>query len=384
MTMNCKRLVLGLAFAMLAMVRVGDAEALTTGTSATSAILVELGTGAVLLEKDSHIRIPPASMSKLMTLEVVFRALTENRLTLDDTFPVNEGAWKKGGSKMYVEVGDDIRVEDLIRGIIVSSGNDACIVIAEGFDGSEELFAKRLNHRGRELGLTGSNFTNASGWPDPGHYMTAKDLTTLATHIIKTYPQYLPLFAETEFTWEGITQQNRNPLLFMNIGSDGLKTGYTEEAGFSLVGTAVRDDRRLLLVVAGLETSRVRAMESRRLIEWGFREFASRTFFKAGEPIAEADVWMGDKAKVNLVVSEDMRGLAPVSELGRAAVTLRTTEPVAAPIEAGQQLGTVEVAFPDGLRFTKPVVAAEPVEQGGILVKTLTLMERTFFGDGSE
>ncbi len=375
------RLLAPAAIALAALFAV-PGHALTTDTPARSAMLLELGTGAPLLRKGADERIPPASMSKLMTLEVVFRALKEGRLTLDDEFEVSEAAWRMGGSKMFVRVDSRVRIEDLIRGIVVSSGNDACLVVAEGMDGSEEAFAERLNRRAREIGLTGSNFTNASGWPHPDHYMTPRDLAALAGHIVRSYPQYMPYFEETEFTWEGITQTNRNPLLFADIGADGLKTGHTSEAGYSLVGTAVRNDRRLVLVVAGLDSAKQRASESRRLLEWGFREFDVGTFFRPGEELAEARVWMGAKPQVALTPGRPLIGSAAVTDLTAARATVAWHDPVQAPVEKGQELGTVTVTLPDGPAYAVPLVATESVERGGFFIRLLDLLDHAFSGGG--
>lgn len=217
------------------------APAVALDTSARAALVIDARTGARLLEKNADQPIPPASMSKLMTLDLVFEALSEGRLSLDDTFRVSRKASRMGGSKMFVREGDAIRVEDLLRGVIVQSGNDACVVLAEGLAGSEEAFARRMTERAHELGMTGSRFANATGWPHPEQVMTPEDLVFLARRIIQRFPEYYHFFSETEFTWEGITQRNRNPLLALDIGADGLKTGHTEEAGYGLVGSAVRD-----------------------------------------------------------------------------------------------------------------------------------------------
>ena len=362
----------------------GGAWALSTNARASHAILVDLSTAAILLEKDADAPIPPASMSKLMTLEVVFRALSEGRLSLDDQFLVSRKAYQMGGSKMFVGLEKLIRVEDLIRGIIISSGNDACIVIAEGFDGSEKAFAERLNRRAAQLGLLNSHFTNSSGWPDPQHRMSARDLAMLTTHIVRTYPQMFPIFSEAEFTWEGIKQSNRNPLLYAEIGADGMKTGYTRESGYSLVGTAVRGERRLVLVLAGIETLKARTAESRRLIEWGFREFKNGTFYEAGEIVGRAKVWMGEEGTVGLEVGETVRGTVPASHQEEAVATISIREPVEAPVEKGQQIGTITVEFPDGPSFNAPLVASDAVGKGNLFIRALTLLEHALFGESKE
>ena len=231
-------------------------------TPARAAIVMDLSSGATLMEKNADTPLPPASMSKLMTLNMVFEALAEGRLSLDDEFPVSERAWRKGGSKMFTEVGDRIRVEDLIMGVTVQSGNDACIVLAEGLAGTEAAFAERMNERAREIGLENSHFLNATGWPDPGHEMSVRDLARLAARIVTEFPDHHRFFSIMEFTWEGITQQNRNPLLYLDIGADGMKTGHTEASGYGLTATVERDGRRVVMVVNGLESARQRAVEA--------------------------------------------------------------------------------------------------------------------------
>ena len=252
-----RNLPLNLGFAIAAILAVVlPTQAATMETQAEEAFLVDFQTGAVLLDKNADVRMPPSSMSKMMTAYMVFERLKDGRLSLDDELPVSEKAWRKGGSKMFVEVGDQVRVEDLLRGVIVQSGNDACIVLAEGLAGSEEAFAEQMTAKGREIGLTGSNFTNATGWPDENHYVTARDLATLAERIIVDHPEYYHYYSEKEFTWNDIRQGNRNPLLYRNVGADGLKTGHTEAAGYGLTASAMQNGRRLLLVVNGLPSVR--------------------------------------------------------------------------------------------------------------------------------
>ncbi|MEM8785953.1 MAG: D-alanyl-D-alanine carboxypeptidase family protein [Pseudomonadota bacterium] len=288
-----------------------SAQAKSVDTIAKHAVLLDTEHGDILFEKQADTPMPPASMSKLMTLEVLFNALKEGRVGLDDTFFVSEKAWRKGGSKMFVEVNTQVAVSDLLRGIIVQSGNDACIVVAEGLAGSEEAFAVQMNARAKAIGLTGSNFTNASGWPDPDHRMSARDLAVLANHIVETYPEYYSIFQETEFTYSGIRQYNRNPLLRLNVGVDGMKTGHTEESGYGLVSTAERDGRRLVLVVNGLESELQRKSESARLLEVGFLQFQPVMVYSRGEIVGEVPVWLGQVDEVPLAPSEDVRFYLP-------------------------------------------------------------------------
>ena len=360
-----------------------DAQAQTMATSARSAILLDAGTGTALLIKEPDLPLPPASMSKLMTIEVVFQAIREGRLSLDDTFPISRRASRMGGSKMFIREGDVVRIEDLLRGIIVLSGNDACIAVAEGISGSEEAFADLLNFRARELGLENSVFANASGWPHPDHRMTTRDIAELSLHIIREYPDLYPMFKETEFTWEDIKQSNRNPLLYRNVGADGLKTGHTQESGYSLAASAVRGDRRLVLVIAGLESARNRAEEAQRLIAWGFREFVSGIVFDAGEPIAEAEVWMGSDAKVDLVLAEPLRATLQISRSGARAV-VQFEEPVVAPVAQGQRIGTLTLFTPGDGPKAVPLVAANDVAPGGFFVRAGTLIRSLLVPGQSE
>ena len=266
-TLPILSLCLGLSAALLWPALAPPAQALET--RAREAFLIDVTTGTVLLEKDADVSMPPASMSKIMTAYLVFGALKEGRISLDDKLPVSEKAWRKGGSKMFVEVGSEVSVEDLLRGVIVQSGNDACIVLAEALAGSEEAFAEQMTRKAREIGMEGSTFTNSTGWPDPNHRMTARDLAILAERMVQDFPDFYHYYSEREFTYNGIRQGNRNPLLYKNLGADGLKTGHTEEAGYGLTASAERDGRRLVLVINGLESIKARSEEAERLIASG-------------------------------------------------------------------------------------------------------------------
>ncbi|HIF11177.1 MAG TPA: D-alanyl-D-alanine carboxypeptidase, partial [Sneathiellales bacterium] len=275
-------------------------------TAARHAIMVDYETGTVLLDKQSDLPIPPASMSKLMTAYLLFEQLAGGGVKLSDTFPVSEKAWRMGGSKMFVLVNSEVNVEDLIRGIVVQSGNDACIVVAEALGGSEEGFADMMNEKAVELGMTNSTFANATGWPHPDQRMSAADLATLTRHMIRDFPGYYAYFEETSFTYNEIKQSNRNPLLYNNIGADGLKTGHTVEAGYGLASSAIRDGRRLILVTAGLSSAKERASENARLINWGFKEFENYALFEKGETVIDAKVWLGSEAAIPLIVPESV------------------------------------------------------------------------------
>jgi len=338
-------------------------------TEARNAILIDMTSGAVLMEKDADVPVPPASMSKLMTVVMVFEALASGRLSLDDEFVVSEKAWKKGGSKMFVKVGDRIAVSDLLRGIIVQSGNDASIVVAEGLAGSEEEFARRMTIRARELGLENSRFRDATGWSDEGHEMSARDLAKLAELIIREYPQFYTIYSEQSFEWEGINQRNRNPLLGLGLGADGLKTGHTEAAGYGLVGSAVMGDRRLILVIAGLESASKRSIEAERLMRWGFREFETRQMLPAGAEVGTAAVWIGAAPRVPLVVKEPVVMTTPFGALRKVTGEIVYPGPVQAPIEEGKRIATLLLSAPDIKEVEVPLYAGAAVERGGMQEK---------------
>ncbi|MCW0182007.1 D-alanyl-D-alanine carboxypeptidase family protein [Zavarzinia sp.] len=352
---------LGLAIAPLSAAR---AEALET--PAREAVLIDLSTHTVLFEKNADESMVPSSMTKLMTIYILFEKLAKGAIKMEDMLPVSEKAWRMGGSKMFVRVGERVAVSDLLRGIIVQSGNDACVVVAEGLASTEEAFAAQMMAKGKELGLKGSTFRNASGWPDPEHRMTARDLMVLAEHIIEDFPQYYPLFAETSFKYNNIEQANRDPLLGVVPGADGLKTGHTDEGGYGLVGSAKRDGRRLLLVINGLNTMKERAQESARIMEWGFREFQTYTMAKKGDALAEAKVWQGEDETVPLTVAEDAR--VTLRRVDRAAMVVKVVYdgPVPAPIQAGDQIASLEISAPDMPVISLPLVAAHGVERQGV------------------
>ncbi|HEU0223417.1 MAG TPA: D-alanyl-D-alanine carboxypeptidase family protein [Paracoccaceae bacterium] len=338
-------------------------------TAARAALVVDHRTGAVLLAKNADMTLSPASMSKLMTLNMLFEALADGRLKLEDEFRVSAKAAAMGGSKMFLREGARVRVADLIRGIVVQSGNDACVVVAEGLAGSEQAFAEKMTERARQIGLVDSTFTNASGWPEPEHKMSARDLVALSRRLIQTFPEFYPYFAETEFTWEGIRQQNRNPLLYLGIGADGLKTGHTEEAGYGLVASAVKGDRRVVLMIAGLSSTTGREEEAERLVAWAFREFENRVLFKKGTPLAEAAVWLGAAESVPLVPAEDIVATLPVGMRDQVKLSAIYSGPVLAPVAEGQPLGRLVIEAPGLAPVQVPLVAGRAVEEGGYLVR---------------
>lgn len=338
-------------------------------TRATAALVIDHDSGTVLLEKNADRSLPPASMSKLMTLAMLFEALKEGRLTLNSKLRVSTKAWQMGGSKMFVKEGDSIAVEDLIRGIIVQSGNDACVVVAEGLAGSEAEFANRMTKRARKLGMTDSVFANSTGWPHPDHRMSARDLGILATHIITEYPEYYPYFAELSFEWAEITQENRNPLLYLDIGADGLKTGHTEEAGYGLVGSALQDGRRVTFVIMGLTSSSERSAEGERLTSWAFREFATETLFEKNEVITTADVWLGAANEIELVSKDDLNILIPYAARDDVTAKVVYQGPIEAPINAGDPVANLIVEIPGLADQQFPLLASESVARGGFLTR---------------
>lgn len=330
-------------------------------TSAKQAILVDTETGRILYEKNADELMPPSSMSKLMTLYVLFEQLSAGGLTLQDTFPVSEKAWRTGGSKMFVLVNTRVSVEDLIRGIIIQSGNDACVVVAEGMSGTEEAFAAMMTEKGRQIGLTHSTFRNAHGLPDPDHLMTARDLAVLAQRLTQDFPEYYPYFAEREFTYSEITQPNRNTLIGRSTGVDGLKTGATDAAGYGLVASAIRNERRLISVMNGLDSVRLRSRESERLLDWGYREFGTYKLFDAGQKVDDALVWLGDADSVPLVVENEIRLTLPRSGRRGMEVIVAYDSPAPAPVIKGSLLGRLIVRLPGEADVEFPLVAAQNV-----------------------
>ncbi|MFC3124837.1 D-alanyl-D-alanine carboxypeptidase family protein [Pseudoroseomonas globiformis] len=349
-------------------------------TQARQALLIDAATGAVLLEKNADERMPPSSMSKLMTMYVVFDLLKQGRLRMDQELPVSEAAWRMGGSKMFVELGTSINVENLAHGVIVQSGNDACVVLAEGISGSEQQFAELLNEYGTRIGLRDSHFRNATGWPDPAHRMTSRDLATLAQRLIIDFPQYYPIYSQRSFTWHDISQENRNPLLGRVSGADGLKTGHTEDAGYGLTGTVKRGDRRLILVINGLSSMRARSEEAERLIEWGFREFENVTLFRASDTVESAPVYLGEQPTVPLVGGKDLVLTLPRQWRRHLAVQIRYQQPVAAPVVRGQEIGSLVVGGEGVPSMSLPLFAGTDVSKLGLVQRIPALLGRMISG----
>ncbi|MBV9655814.1 MAG: D-alanyl-D-alanine carboxypeptidase, partial [Acetobacteraceae bacterium] len=312
-------------------------------TAAKYALVVDYTSGATLLEKEADVPMPPSSMTKLMTAYVVYGALKGGKLQLTDTLPVSERAWRMAGSKMFVQIGTSVPVEDLIRGMIVQSGNDACIVLAEGIAGSEEQFVVLMNAKAKELGLTQTNFRNATGWPDPEHRMSCRDIATLAARIIQDFPEYYHYDNEKTFTYNGIQQGNRNPLVQKGT-ADGLKTGHTDEGGFGLVASSERSGRRVIEVLNGMTSMHQRAEEAERLMEWAFREFEDVTLFTAGDVVEHAPVWLGSAASVPLVGGRNLVVTLPRGWRRNASIQVTYDGPIMAPVQRGSPLGKLTVS----------------------------------------
>ncbi len=349
-------------------------------TKAKQALVLDYETGQVLLAKEADKRMPTSSMSKVMTTYMVFDALKQGHIKLDSEFRVSDKAWAKGGSKMFVPQGKKVTVEDLLRGVIVQSGNDATIVLAEGLAESEENFARKMTAKAHEIGMKNSNFMNASGWPDPEHYSTTEDLALMARRMIEDFPEYYKLFAETEFTYSNIKQQNRNPLLYRNIGADGLKTGHTEAGGYGLIGTAVKDGRRVMMVVNGLESEKDRANESVRLIEWALDSFTNIDLVKKGDVVTQADVALGKSLSVPLVIHQDIKVTVPKVPKDSYSVEVTYKSPLVAPIAAGTEVGTFKVIVPNSESLSYPIFTAEPVEKLGVFKLTIEKIKHLLIG----
>ena len=346
-------------------------EAGAIETKAKNLILMDYDTGQYLYEKDADKMIPPASMSKLMTVYIVFAKLKDGSLSLDDIFTVSENAWRKGGaasggSTMFLAIGDKVRVEDLLKGIIIQSGNDACITVAENLSGSEEDFAVEMNKKAHELGLENSHFENATGLPHPDHKMSVEDLAKLSRILIAEFPQFYHLFSQKEFVYHNIRQGNRNPLLYSMPYADGLKTGHTEEAGFCLTASAKKGNRRLIGVMTGLSSNKERSDEANKIMSWGFREFDNYTIFKKGTEITKIPVWYGTKDEVSMVVSDDLIRTLKKNKSDDIKIKAIYDKPVKAPIKAGDKLGVIKAEISGYEDVEVPLVAAKDVAKVGV------------------
>ncbi len=348
-------------------------------TAARWALIVDYNTGATLLDKDADAPMTPSSMTKLMTAYIVYGMLKSGRLKLDQELPVSERAWRMGGSKMFVQIGSQVTVEDLIRGMIVQSGNDACIVLAEGVAGSEEQFADLMNQKAKQLGLTQSHFVNPTGWPAPGQVMSARDIATLAHRTIQDFPEYYKYESEKTFTYNNITQGNRNPLVQKGL-ADGLKTGHTEDGGYGLVASAERSGRRIIMVLNGMTSMRQRAEESERLLEWAFREFEDVTLFTAGDTVESVPVWLGVAPTVPLVGGRDLVVTMPRNWRSKAKITVAYEAPLRAPVLRGSALGKLEVSGEGVPAMSVPLLAGADVPRLGLPGRALAVLTHYVVG----
>jgi D-alanyl-D-alanine carboxypeptidase (penicillin-binding protein 5/6) len=350
-------------------------------TEARHAIVVEVETGTVLLDKGADERIPPASMSKMMTAYVVFGMLKSGRAKLTDELPVSEEAWRLGGSKMFVPIGAEVSIDDLLHGVIIDSGNDACLVLAQGLAGSEPAFVDLMNKKAKEIGLTESHFNNVTGLPDPEHWTSARDLATLAIRTIKDFPEFYKLYSQEDFTYNNIKQGNRNALLYKNIGADGLKTGHTQESGYSLTASVVRGDRRIVVVLSDLPTMRARSEESDRLVDWAFQQFKNYRLFGAGETVEAPEVWLGNAPRVPLTVAKDLLLTLPRNARNDLKVTAQYDAPIPAPIRKGEILGKLVVNAPQMPSIEQPLIAAADVARMGAIGRVATLAGYLVWGE---
>ena len=339
-------------------------------TNAQTAWVYDFATGTVLMEKNADQQISPASMSKLMTIYMLFEALREGRVQMDTRLPVSTKARQMQGSTMFLNEQDRPTVDELIKGIIVLSGNDACVVVAEGLSGTEAAFARQMTQKGKEIGLTNSVFTNSSGWPDPDHLMTARDLGTLAVRLIRDFPELYKNFAIREFGFDGrapANRFNRNPLLSLGIGADGLKTGHTQEAGYGLVGSAVQNGRRVVFVITGLSGETARAEEAERIVNWSFRQFTMKKLVPAGETVVEAPVWLGTQDRLGLTTDEGVNVLIPAGAQDSVKVEAVYDSPIPAPIAKGDEVGRLVVTVPGAKDAVTPLIAAQDVPAAGFM-----------------
>lgn len=342
-------------------------------TAAKQAIIIDYDTGTTLFSKNAKEKMPTSSMSKVMTMYVVFDALKRGDISLDSELPVSEKAWRKGGSKMFVPVGKKVKLEDLVRGVIIQSGNDATIVLAEGLAGSEVAFVQAMNKKTQEIGAKNTHFANASGWPDPDHYSTAADLAKITMSMIDNFPEYYHYYSEKEFTYNNISQSNRNPLLNMGIGADGVKTGHTEKGGYGLIGSAVgKDGRRIVMVLNGMESMRERKEEGARLMRWALGTFKNITLFEDEPVLGETKVFLGKKNAVKLIAQKPVSYVVPKVLIDDIKTEIYYKEPLKAPIKKGEQVGIVRVYVPSADNIEVPLVTAENIDQAGWLVQAIS------------
>jgi len=359
-----------------------SSSAVAYDTSAKHAFLIDFDTDQVLFEKNADVLMPPASMSKIMTAYLAFEEIKSGRLKLEDKILISENAWRKGGSKMFVQVNDEVAVSDILRGIIVQSGNDAAIALAEHLQGSEAAFASKMTKKARDLGLKKAKFKNATGWPDEEHKITARELGLLAKLTIMNFPNLYPIYAEKSFTFNNIKQGNRNPLLYDGSGSDGLKTGRTRAAGYGLTASVSKAGRRLVMVLNGMKSSSERKREARKLIEWGFREFDNYKIFEKGEIVTDIDVWLGKDKRLSAFIKEETKLTVRRMDSEKVKTTVHYEEPLAAPIKQGQIVGTLKIKVPNQKLREYPLFAKQSIEKLGFLGRIVAAFNYLVWGAG--
>ncbi len=354
-------------------------------TKAKQALLLDADTGTILFAKEADAQIPPASLAKIMTMEVVFNQLKNNKLSLTDNFFVSENSWRNGGansggSTMFAKLNSEIPLEDLIKGVIIQSANDGAMIIAEGLGGSEAAFANLMNERARTIGLNNSVFVNATGLPAEGQYVSIRDLAKLARHVITEYPNYYRYYSEPEFEWNKINQRNRNPLLRMKIGADGMKTGFTEASGYAIVGSAKRDGQRLIAVLSGMESKKQRAEEARKILDWGFRAFEKVALFEDKQVLGQASVYGGVKSGVDVVGKGPVEIYLPIGNRDKLRARIVYKGPLMPPVEEGAQVASLKVWIGDELSQEIDLYAGETVEKGGLKRQAVDALKELLFG----
>ncbi len=374
--------ILSISVVVLCLVLSTSANSFTT--SAKQLILVDMETKEILLEKNADEPMHPASMSKIMTVYLAFEAIKKGYLKLDDTIPISEDAWRKGGSRMFLKLNSQVKVSDILRGIIVQSGNDAAIALAEHLEGSEEAFAEKMTLKAKELGLQNSTFKNATGWPNPDHLMTARDLSELAILTIKRFPKLYSIYSETNFTHNKIKQGNRNPLLYKDMGADGLKTGRTKAAGYGLTASVERAGRRLVLVINGLSSARKRTIESQRVIEWGFREYVNHKVYDANDSVTDIDVWLGEATTVSALIESELLLTLKRSDQQKLKMIVNYDEPLTAPISKGQKVGTLTIQISQDKVLTYPLVSSIGVDRLNPFRRILAAINYLVWGSGDK
>ena len=351
-------------------------------TSAKHAFLIDFDTGQVLFEKNSDVLMPPASMSKIMTAYLAFDEIKSGRLKLEEKILISENAWRKRGSKMFVEVNDEVAVSDILRGIIVQSGNDAAIALAEHLQGSEAAFADKMTTKARDLGLKKAKFKNATGWPDEEHKITARELGLLAKLTITNFPDLYPIYAEKSFTFNNIKQGNRNPLLYDGSGSDGLKTGHTQAAGYGLTASVSKAGRRLVMVLNGMKSSRERKREAKKLIEWGFREYENYKIFEKGETVTDIDVWLGKDSRLSAFIKDEIKLTVRRTDSKKVKTTVHYEEPISAPVKQGQIVGNLKIKVPNQALKEYPLFAKQSIEKLGVWGRIMAAVDYLVWGAG--